>query len=151
MPTFPLTIFYDASCPLCASEMHALKARDSEERLRLVDCSAASFDDGGFAAEGITRAAMLARIHARDAHGRWLQGVEVFVEAYRAAGFERVARTLAHPRVRPWFDRLYPWIARNRYTLSRLGWFRLFDRLARGAPTATPCRGSCAATRSTDL
>ena len=36
--TFPLTVFYDASCPLCASEMHALAARDREARLVLVDC-----------------------------------------------------------------------------------------------------------------
>ncbi|HZM36614.1 MAG TPA: hypothetical protein VFC18_19280 [Burkholderiales bacterium] len=28
LPRYPLTVFYDRSCPLCAEEMHALKARD---------------------------------------------------------------------------------------------------------------------------
>jgi hypothetical protein len=83
--------------------MRALKARDRDGRLLLVDCSTHGFDDRGFAAEGITQAAMLARIHARDARGRWLQGVDVFVEAYRAAGFERVATALENSPLRPWF------------------------------------------------
>jgi predicted DCC family thiol-disulfide oxidoreductase YuxK len=126
--------------------MHALKARDRDGRLLLVDCSAPGFDDRGFAAEGITQAAMLARIHARDARGRWLQGVDVFVEAYRAAGLERVAVALENPRVRPWFGRIYPWIARNRYVLSRLGLFRVYDRIAaraRRSDVAVDCGGNC--------
>ncbi len=139
-PAFPLTVFYDASCPLCASEMHALKARDRDGRLLLADCSAADFDVGGFTADGATREAMLARIHARDAAGRWLRGVEVFVEAYRAAGFPRIARMLADQRIGPLAERLYPWIARHRHTLSRLGLFRVYDRIARrDAQAASAC------------
>ncbi len=44
-PRYPLTVFYDASCPMCASEMHALRDLDREGRLELVDCSAAQFSD----------------------------------------------------------------------------------------------------------
>ena len=129
--TFPLTVFYDASCPLCASEMQALAARDREARLVLVDCSAPDFDERPFAAEGVTRAAMLAQIHARDDAGRWLAGVDVFVEAYRAAGFPRIARLFASARLRPLWTRLYPWIARNRQLLSRWQLFRVYDILVR--------------------
>ena len=39
---YPLTIYYDASCPLCAAEMHALRDEDHACRLRLVDCSASA-------------------------------------------------------------------------------------------------------------
>ena len=129
--TFPLTVYYDASCPLCASELHALAARDRDGRLVLVDCSAPNFDERPFAADGITRASMLKAIHARDAGGRWLKGIEVFAEAYRAAGFERLAKLFASTRLRPLWTRLYPWVARNRYLLSRLPMYRVYDLLAR--------------------
>jgi len=118
---FPLTIFYDASCPLCATEMHALKDRDRHGRLVLVDCSDAGFSDGGAASCGVTRSDMMAAIHARDAHGRWLRGVEVFEQAYAAVGLSAIARLWGHRRLRPVRERAYPWVARHRQQLSRFG------------------------------
>jgi predicted DCC family thiol-disulfide oxidoreductase YuxK len=129
--SFPLTVFYDASCPLCASEIRALAARDRDRRLVLVDCSAEDFDVHAYAAEGVTREAMMEAIHARDAHGRWLTGIDVFAELYRAAGFEFPARLFASARLRPVWTRLYPWIAGNRYLLSRLQLYRVYDLVAR--------------------
>jgi predicted DCC family thiol-disulfide oxidoreductase YuxK len=117
---FPLTIYYDASCPLCATEMHALRDQDHACRLRLVDCSAPGFDDSALAAGGFPRELLMRRIHARDAAGEWYSGVDVFVLAYRGAGIEPVARAFAHPWLRPVWDRLYPWIAHHRTSLSRL-------------------------------
>jgi len=125
---FPLTVYYDASCPLCASEMHALAARDRQARLALVDCAGEDFDDRPFAADGVTRAAMLREIHARAADGRWLKGVDVFAAVYRVAGFPHLARLFASARLRPLWTRLYPWIARNRH---RLPLARVYDSLAR--------------------
>ena len=134
---FPLTIYYDAACPLCAKEMHALKTGDSDGRLILVDCSHPDFDDGPFSYCGITRESMLNLIHARDAAGRWLKGVEVFETAYGAAGFAELSRLWGHRLLRPWWDRLYPWVARNRYTLSRLGLPLLFRLLVRNSDRKT--------------
>lgn len=128
-----LTVYYDASCPLCASEMHALKARDVHGMLVLSDCSAAGFDDNACAREGVTREMMMARIHARDQYGRWLSGLDVFEAAYRAAGFLWLARLAGSRRLRPLLDRLYPWLAANRNRLSRLGLFRVFALLAPAA------------------
>jgi predicted DCC family thiol-disulfide oxidoreductase YuxK len=88
---YPLTLFYDASCPLCASEMQALKARDQEGRLELVDCSAHDFDETVLAGTCIDRADLMARMHARDAHGRWLVALDALEAAYRAVGLERAA------------------------------------------------------------
>lgn len=130
---YPLTVFYDASCPLCAGEMHALRELDTAGRIELVDCSAPEFSDEGLLAEGITRAALMQRIHARDAHGRWLIGMDAFEAVYRAAGLEGAARMWADPRWRSIFDRLYPWIARYRRILSRLGMQVFVRRLIRSA------------------
>jgi len=126
---YPLSIFYDASCPLCASEMLALKERDREARLELVDCSAPDFDDTVLAGTGITRADLMARIHARDAHGRWLVALDAFEAAYRAAGLERAARLWGARGMRPLLDPLYRRVARRRQLLSRLGAGSLVRRL----------------------
>jgi predicted DCC family thiol-disulfide oxidoreductase YuxK len=40
---YPLTVYYDATCPLCVAEMGAMKARDTTDRLNLVDCSPQAF------------------------------------------------------------------------------------------------------------
>jgi len=137
-PAFPLAVFYDASCPLCRAEMEAIKARDTGNALQLVDCSAPDFDAVECAAEGITPAMMMARIHARDAAGRWLRGVEVFAVVYRAAGLYRMARIYESALLRPLLDRIYPWIADHRCLLSRFGLARLFRVPAASIPAACP-------------
>jgi len=129
---YPLTVFYDASCPMCASEMHAIKALDAQGRIELVDCSAAAFDEAALTGGGYCRADAMSLIHARDADGRWLVGVDVFEAAYRAAGLEAIARIWGSRRLRPLLDRMYPWVARNRQRLSRLG-FNFLVRLVMAA------------------
>ncbi len=132
-----LTIYYDASCPLCATEMQTLQRHGGEQRLRLLDCSSADFDDREIVSAGFTRGVLMRSIHACDEGGRWLRGVEVFERAYRIAGLENVARICGNRWLRPLWDRAYPWVARNRMLLSRLhlnaafGW--LIARAARRA------------------
>lgn len=119
---WPLLIYYDASCPLCREEMHALKDHDAQGRLQLVDASPPGFTDPDLERAGITRAELMRLIHARDADGRWFIGIEVFELAYAAAGLHGIARLWANPRLRPAWERLYPWVARCRQPLS---WLRL--------------------------
>lgn len=142
-PTYPLTVYYDAACPLCRSEMEALKARDAANVLRLVDCSAGDFDETPCAAEGVTRPMLMARIHARDVAGRWLVGLDVFAAVYGAAGFHGLAGIYGSRRLRPLLDRAYPWIAANRYALSRFGLPRLFRLFARPISTASRDCAAC--------
>lgn len=117
---YPLTVYYDASCPMCESQMQALKSRDTHDRLRLVDCSAAEFDDSVLAGLAIARKDLMTLLHVRDADGRWSAGVEAFEHAYRAVGRERLAGWWGSRKLRPLLNRLYPWIARHRQRLSRL-------------------------------
>ena len=129
---YPLTVFYDASCPMCANEMHSLKERDRDARLDLIDCSARDFDDTVLAGTGITRADLMTRIHARDTHGRWLVALDAIEAAYHAVGLERAARFWGSRRMRPVLDPLYRCVARWRQTLSRLGAAALVRRLIGG-------------------
>jgi len=132
---YPVTIFYDASCAMCASEMHALRHRAAPGVLEFVDCSASDFDETVLAGTTIARRDLMSLIHARDAHGRWLVGLDVFELAYGAAGLKAIAGVWASPVLRPLLSRVYPWIARNRQLLSRLG----VNRLVR-LVLPVPCR-----------
>jgi predicted DCC family thiol-disulfide oxidoreductase YuxK len=118
---YPLTVFYDASCPLCASEMHQLKGLDRDVRLELVDCSAPEFDESVLAGVGIRRSDLMRILHARDACGRWLMALDAIEAAYRAVGLERTANVCGSRRLRPLLDPLYRWIAARRQALSRVG------------------------------
>ena len=106
-PAWPLRIYYDARCPLCAREMDALAANDLFARLQLVDCSPPDFEDAALAAAGISARQAMDFIHARDADGRWLKGVAVFEAAYAAIGVQAMASLLAQPRLSPAWDALY--------------------------------------------
>ncbi len=131
--TWPLTIYYDHSCPLCREEMLALKDHDRHQRLALVDASAPGFRDPHVAAAGLGREQLMRLIHARDAAGRWYVGVPVFELAYGAAGLAGIARLWANPRLRPLWEALYPWVARLRQPLSALRLNRAYGWLVRRA------------------
>jgi predicted DCC family thiol-disulfide oxidoreductase YuxK len=127
-PVLPLTVYYDKSCPLCATEMHALRDLNPAG-LRLEDCSAWDFDCRKIACDGVTREDLMARIHARRPGGCWLVGIDAFEAAYASAGLKGMARFWGSRRLRPVLERIYPWIARHRQSLSRLGLHRLVGRL----------------------
>jgi predicted DCC family thiol-disulfide oxidoreductase YuxK len=115
--TYPLTIYYDASCPLCAAEMHTIKETDFENKLILVDCSNDNFAEPAFCPS--TKAVMMERIHAIDTTGQWIKGVDVFEAAYAAAGFKALSKFWGNKKLRPILTRAYPLIADNRHWLSK--------------------------------
>lgn len=115
--TYPLTIYYDASCPMCRVEMETLKEYDVGEKIILVDCANEGLDTPANCP--VTREAMMERIHAQDATGVWIKGVDVFEAAYSAAGFSKLSKFWGSKSLRPLLSRAYPWVADNRQWLSK--------------------------------
>jgi len=113
--TTPLTLLYDAQCPVCALEMDHLRARCPDGRLVFVDMSAPGFDAGRY---GCTQAAVDAEIHGIRPDGSVLVGVEVLRLAYEAAGLGWVLRPSGWGPLRPAFDRGYRLFARHRRRIS---------------------------------
>ena len=113
---YPLKVFYDASCPVCALEMDQLRARDAAGRLELVDMSAPGFDA---ACHGFAHADLDAAIHAVRPDGSVVRGMPVLRLAYAAAGLGWLLRPSAFGPLRPAFDAAYRVFARNRKSISR--------------------------------
>ena len=123
-PVFPLTIFYDGSCSVCAGEMAVYRRRDSRNRLNFVDIGS-----GDFVAEnyGRSRDEFMKQLHVRDATGRYFLAVDGFIaiwQAFPGTLYPWLGRLLALPPVRP---------------LAGLG-YRLFARLRRYLPQSPSCR-----------
>ena len=80
-PQFPLTIFYDGACRVCAAEMSLYRKRDRTSRLVFVDIS-----DPGFGLErnGITLDDFMAQMHAIDHCGTIYRGIEGFWAIWQA-------------------------------------------------------------------
>jgi predicted DCC family thiol-disulfide oxidoreductase YuxK len=136
----PLTVYYDKSCPMCATEMHVIQDLDWRGRLNLVDCSAPDFADRIAEREGVTREAMMTKLHVRDPEGQWLRGLDAFEAVYASAGLDRPARFWGSRRLRPLLDRIYPVMARYRQPLSRLGLHHLVGAFMRVAARLAPRR-----------
>ena len=113
--TFPLTLYYDAACPVCALEMDHLRERDAAQRLRFVDIAAPGFDA---AALGLDLAALDAELHGRWADGSTVTGMAALRAAYDAAGLGWVLRPTGFGPLRPAFDAAYRLFAQHRRRIS---------------------------------
>jgi predicted DCC family thiol-disulfide oxidoreductase YuxK len=80
-PVFPLQLFYDGSCSICASEVERYGRKDRDGRLMLTDISAPGFDPAPF---GISLAEFMYQMHAIDRSGRVFRGVEAFWAIWQA-------------------------------------------------------------------
>jgi predicted DCC family thiol-disulfide oxidoreductase YuxK len=80
-PEFPVRVFYDGSCVVCAREMAHYRRRDQHERLLMVDISAADFDAQRY---GVPLSALMKQLHVIDAGGHIYRGVEGFWAIWQA-------------------------------------------------------------------
>jgi predicted DCC family thiol-disulfide oxidoreductase YuxK len=114
--TEPFKLFYDGQCPLCQREAATMRRLDKGRgRLELVDYRQPGFDPGEY---GLTLDQIDARIHAVTPDGRILTGMDVFRHAYRRLGLGWLIAPTGWPLLRPIFDTLYRWFARNRHRLT---------------------------------
>jgi predicted DCC family thiol-disulfide oxidoreductase YuxK len=137
---YPLTIYYDASCQLCNGEMTNLMLRNTQGLLAFVDASGPDFVSP---IANTTRADLMSMIHAVQADGQVVRGVEVFRLAYSAVGLGWVTAPTAWPLLRQLADRAYPWVVRNRYRFPQplVAW--LFEGPTRRAAERAARQARC--------
>lgn len=110
------SILIDGACPLCRAEGAMLRRMDRGRGcLRLIDIADPGFDPGTL---GRTMTEVMGRIHGVTSDGRIVEGMEVFRRAYRAVGWGWLLAPTGWPVLRPAFDALYRWFARNRLRLT---------------------------------
>ncbi len=143
-PAYPLHLLYDSACPVCRSEMHALKSRDDADRLALVDIAAPGFDPAPW---GASLAQLNALIHAVDARGVTWRGVPALRAAYGAVGLGAWAAPTGWPLLAPLFDAAYRVFARHRHAFSRIAAPLLDAAVAWRARRALARMATCAAGR----
>lgn len=125
-PTYPLTLLYDASCPVCRLEMDELRHRNTQGRLLFVNISAPDFDLAqhwpaaahGNASGLPTLQDMNAALHGIGPDGQVYTGVETIRLAYAAVGLGWLWAPTRWPLLRPLADAAYRWFASHRYEIS---------------------------------
>ncbi len=80
-PVFPLKVFYDGSCSVCATEIEHYGKKDREGRLELIDISAPDFTPDRY---GIGLVEFMYQLHAIDQDGKVYRGPEAFWSIWQA-------------------------------------------------------------------
>jgi predicted DCC family thiol-disulfide oxidoreductase YuxK len=122
-PTFPLQIFYDGNCSICAAEIKHYLHQDHGGRLLGVNIHGADF----VAPAGLTPAALMYEMHVIDARGTIYRNIAAFQVIWQAFPaiplYCFLAAVFALPLLNP---------------LAR-GGYRLFARLRRYLPQRRAC------------
>ena len=115
MTQYPLTVFFDGACPICAREIALMKRLDRKRQLTLCDFSRSDYDEASI---GVAPAELGRVIHARWADGSVITGVEVFRAMWEAVGLGLLATLSRLSLVEPLVLKAYAWFARNRLRLT---------------------------------
>jgi predicted DCC family thiol-disulfide oxidoreductase YuxK len=115
MDRYPLTVFYDGACPICAREIALMRRLDRQRRLLLCDFSSAEYDA---TSTGLAVADLSAVIHARWSDGTVITGVDVFRAMWEAVGLRFLAKLSRLSFLDPLAVKVYAWFARNRLWLT---------------------------------
>ncbi|MEC8861802.1 MAG: DUF393 domain-containing protein [Planctomycetota bacterium] len=104
-------VFFDGDCPLCRREIDLLKWMDRRRRIRFTDIAAKGFSPEQ---HGKTMDDLMAEIHGRMPDGRWIVGVEVFRQLYRALGLGVFVGITRVPGISHSLDLAYQFFAKRR-------------------------------------
>jgi predicted DCC family thiol-disulfide oxidoreductase YuxK len=80
-PEFPIRIFYDGACVVCATEIEHYLRRDRDGRLVAMDISSPDFDPDEYQ---ISSADFMYELHVIDRNGTIYRGVEAFWAIWQA-------------------------------------------------------------------
>ena len=114
---WPLTLYFDGECPLCAREIKLLRAHAAPGRLHFVDISDEAFDP---VAVGYTLEQMESVLHAKFDDGTWVTGLDATLWSWRAAGMGVWAAPLSWRFIRPLLNIGYRLFCRSRPYLAWL-------------------------------
>lgn len=112
----PLTLLYDSLCPMCAAEVAFMRRLNRRGALQFEDIAAPEFDASRY---GLTLEAVIGSMHAVEASGRVVEGLEVFREAYARLGLGWIVAPTRWPLIRPIAEAAYRAFAAVRPRLSR--------------------------------
>lgn len=96
--SWPLTLYFDGECPLCAREIRLLGGKASSQRLLFVDISHEAFDPKSV---GFSLEEMKSSLHARFDDGTWVKGLDATLWSWRAAELEFFVAPLSWRALRP--------------------------------------------------
>ena len=113
---YPVTLFYDGSCPICMKEINWLMKKDKQQRLDLVDVSRDDFCENY---PDMNPEALDRLIHAKLGNGRIVTGVDATLAAWEAVGLGYWIAPLRWPFLRQLSDFGYRMFAANRHSLAR--------------------------------
>ena len=111
-----LTIYYDGECPLCMAEIHFLKNRNTLGLLEFVDVAAPQYDES---AHQLSCKLALATMQGRLGDGTQLEGIPVFVEAYKRANLPKLAWLFSRSWLKPFLNASYYVFAKYRHDVSK--------------------------------
>jgi predicted DCC family thiol-disulfide oxidoreductase YuxK len=80
-PRFPLKVFYDGSCVVCATEIEHYLRKDHGKKLIALDISRPDFDPACYR---ISRDDFMQQLHAIDYNGQVFKGVDSFWAIWQA-------------------------------------------------------------------
>lgn len=80
-PSFPITVFYDGSCSVCAAEIEHYQHKNHEGRLLLMDISAPDFKPELY---NLNLQAFMYELHVIDSDGKVYKGIEAFRAIWQA-------------------------------------------------------------------
>lgn len=119
-PHFPVKVFYDGSCSVCAMEIGHYLRQDHGGRLLAVDISAPDFDPVTYS---IALETFMYELHAIDQKGSVYLGVEAFWAIWQAfpasTMYGIMAAIIKMPLVNPVARLLYKVFARIRIYLPK--------------------------------
>ncbi|MDD2734632.1 MAG: DUF393 domain-containing protein [Desulfuromonadaceae bacterium] len=120
-PDFPIRIFYDGSCSVCAAEIEQYLRQDNGGKLVAVDIHAPDFDPEPY---HISLDAFMYELHVIDRSGAIYRGVESFWaiwQAFPASTLYGIMGAVIHmPLINPvarlmykGFARIRPWLPKR--------------------------------------
>ena len=119
-PAFPIKVFYDGSCSVCAAEIEHYRRQDHAGRLVLVDIGSPDFRPESY---HLSLQAFMYELHVIDRNGRVYRGIEAFWaiwQAFPAATLYGMLGTLVTlPLINPLARLCYKGFARIRRYLPR--------------------------------